>query len=87
MDQIANELMNRALASNADILFNLTSDLNGDMETEAILEDTDELLEIRRSKLLQEAKKKKQGKVRVSPRIKGRLRFLKSSPSVEMDNS
>jgi hypothetical protein len=84
-DQIANELMNRALTSNADFSFEMRPDLTPDTETSALLESTEQLLELRRKNLGIEIEEKKQeeAKTRISPRIARKLRFSKDVPQME----
>ena len=84
-DQIANELMNRALTSNADFSFEMRPDLTPDTETSALLESTEQLLELRRKNLGIEIEEKKQeeAKTRISPRIARKLRFSKDIPQME----
>jgi hypothetical protein len=86
-DQIANELMNRALQSNAELSFEMTPDLTPDAETAAIMDDTEQLLQIRRGNIAQEEKKKVTIKTRSSPRIARKLRFSKDVHIEDMDTS
>ena len=74
--------MNRALTSNADLSFEMTPDLVPDTETSALLDSTDQLLELRRQNLgIGIVEKKKQTvKTRSSPRIARKLRFSKDVP-------
>ena len=68
--------MNRALLSNSELSFELTPDLTVDAETNALLEDADQLLEVRRHNLAVEEGKKKVGVgVRMSHSITRKLRF------------
>ena len=75
--------MNRALTSNADLSFEMTPALVPDTETSALLDSTDQLLELRRQNLGIgfEEKKKQAIKTRSSPRIARKLRFSKDVPS------
>ena len=79
--------MSRALTSNAELSFEMTEDLSLDNETNAILEDTEQLLEIRRGNItIQEQKKNKVPvKARSSPRIARKLRFSKDVSAVDED--
>lgn len=80
-DQIANELMTRVLATNAEISFEMTSTLTLEPDSEGILDDTEQLLEIRRANMNPEESKKAPIKIRSSPRISRKLRFSKDAPS------
>jgi hypothetical protein len=65
----------------------MTPDLAPDVETSAILEDTDHLLEIRRGNIATEAKGKQPIKTRSSPRIARKLRFSKDVQVDDMDTT
>jgi hypothetical protein len=86
-DQIANELMNRALQSNAELSFEMTPDLTPDADTAAIMDDTEHLLQIRRGNIAQEEKKKVTMKKRSSPRIARKLQFSKDVHIEDMDTT
>lgn len=77
--------MNRALATNAELSFKMTHELGLDPETNALLDDTEQLLEIRRGNMNQEEKKKAPNKTRLSPRITRKLRFQKDISVNEED--
>lgn len=79
--------MTRALNSNSEISFEMTHNLQSDPDTKDILEDTEQLLEIRRGNisLQQQQQKKKPIKTRSSPRIARKLRFQKDVSTVEED--
>jgi len=62
--------------------FDMASTLSIDRESEAILDDTEQLLEIRRANINPE-EKKKGPKSRSSPRIARKLRFSKDVPVEE----
>lgn len=83
-DQIANELLNRALIANVDLTFEMRPDLQPDSDTATLLSDTDKLLAQRRANLgIQEEQpqatntKKTHVRTRSSPRIARKLRFSK----------
>ena len=77
--------MNRALATNAELSFEMTHELAFDAETNALLDDTEQLLEIRRGNMNQEEKKKAPNKTRSSLRITRKLRFQKDISVDEED--
>jgi hypothetical protein len=84
--------MTRALLANSELSFEMTPDLSLDNETNALLEDTDQLLEIRKRNIsMQEGVKKKGGPstttggLRTSPRIARKLRF--SEEAEDMDTN
>jgi hypothetical protein len=79
--------MTRALSANTDISFELTPDLLPDPTTAEILDDTEQLLQIRRANMSAEEKKKAAMKTRTSPRITRKLRFSKDVAVEEMDTS
>ena len=80
--------MSRALASNAELSFEMTPDLGLNAEIKGIPDDTEQLLEIRRGNINQEGKKKGPVKSRSSPRIARKLRFSKDVPVEEgMDSN
>jgi hypothetical protein len=85
--QTANELMVRALHSNAELSFEMTPDLAPDNETSAILSDTEQLLEIRRGNIAFEEKGRQPIKIRSSPRIARKLRFSKDIQVEDMDTT
>lgn len=74
--------MSRALASNAELSFEMTPDLGLNAETKGIPDDIEQLLEIRRGNINQEGKKKGVNS-RSSPRIARKLRFSKDVPVEE----
>jgi hypothetical protein len=82
-DQIANELMNRALAANVELSFEMTPDLTLNATAAEILNDTEQLLDVRRRNIIQDEKKKASNKARSSERIARKLRFSKDVPAVE----
>ena len=85
-DQIANDLMFRALHANAD--FEMAPDLTLDPETEAMLDDTEQLLEVRRGNLYSDGKKKELMRTRGSSSLVGRkLAFAKGIPEEDMDTN
>ena len=71
--------MTRALLANSELSFEMTPDLALDAETNALLEDADQLLELRKQNLaVQEGRRKKVAGgtgTRTSPRIARKLRF------------
>jgi len=67
-DQIANELMTRALHSNAEITF----DMSPSSSTTGSLDDTDALLNIRRANMAEKRKAEGTGRSSVAD---GKLRF------------
>ena len=77
--------MNRALTTNAELSFEMTQELALDAETTALLDDTEQLLEIRRGNMNQQEKKKAPIKTRSSPRIARKLRFQKDISVDEQD--
>jgi len=77
-DQIANELMTRALRSNAEITF----DMSPSSSSTVSLDDTDALLSIRRANMAE--KSKAEGK-RLSSGPEGKLRFDAPFDGFEMD--
>jgi len=84
--------MTRALLANSELSFEMTPDLTLDAETNALLEDTDQLLEVRKQNLaVQDGKKKKVGVggvgVRTSPRIARKLRFSEEEEEEDMDTN
>jgi len=80
--------MNRALAANAELSFDMTPDLAPDHDTDAILDDTDRLLEIRRGNMnLNVEQKTVPIKTRSSPRIARKLRFTKDTHGEDMDTT
>ena len=80
--------MSRALSANAEISFELTPELSLDPETTEILDDTERLLQIRRTHLSMEQEKKKGAmKTRNSPRLTRKLRFSKDVAVEDMDTS
>jgi hypothetical protein len=78
--------MVRALHSNAELSFEMTPDLTPDIDTAAILDDTEQLLEIRRGNIAQE-EKSLPPTIRSSPRIARKLRFSKEVQIEEMDTT
>jgi hypothetical protein len=81
-DQIASELMNRALLTNAEMSFEMTPDLCPDNKTAEILEDTGQLLQERRVKLGLQSPIPLPLKKRTSPRTR-KLRFSKDVESMD----
>jgi hypothetical protein len=78
--------MTRALLANSELSFEMTPELTLDAETNALLEDTDQLLEVRKQNLaVKEGKKKKV--VRASPRIARKLRFSEEEEEEDMDTN
>jgi hypothetical protein len=77
--------MTKALSANAEISFELTPELALDPETSDALDDTERLLQIRRTNLIDE--KKISTKTRSSPRLNRKLRFSKDVTVEEMDTS
>jgi hypothetical protein len=73
--------MSRALVANAELSFEMTPTISLDAETNAILEDTEQLLEIRRGHIIQETKPP--SKSRSSPRIARKFRFQQDVPVEE----
>ena len=69
----------------------MTPDLTLDVETNALLEDADQLLEVRKQNLaVQDGKKKKVvggGGFRTSPRIARKLRFSEEEEEEDMDTN
>jgi hypothetical protein len=78
--------MTRALTSNAEMSFEMIPDLTLDAETNAILDDTEQLLEIRRANMNQD-EKKVSNKTRSSSRLARKLRFSKDVSVEDMDTS
>jgi hypothetical protein len=76
--------MNRALTTNAELSFEMTHELSLDAEATALLDDTEQLLEIRRGNMNQQEKKKAPITTR-SPRIARKLRFQKDISVDEQD--
>jgi hypothetical protein len=77
--------MSRALATNAELSFEMTQELSLDAETTAILDDTEQLLEIRRGNMNQQEKKRAPTKAPPLPRIGRKLRFQKDISLDEQD--
>jgi hypothetical protein len=79
--------MNRALTSNAELTFEMTHDIGLDTKSNTILDDTEQLLEIRRGNISQQEMKKAFApiKSRASPRIARKLRFSKDVPVQEVE--
>lgn len=75
--------MNRALAVNVELSFEMTPDLALNAATAGILNDTEQLLDVRRRNIIQDEKKKASSKGRSSERIARKLRFSKDVPAVE----
>jgi len=68
--------MTRALSTNAELSFEMTPELALDAKTTALLDDTEQLLEIRRGNMHNHDERRKAPiKTRVSPRIARKLRF------------
>jgi hypothetical protein len=82
-DQVANGLMNRALAANVELSFELDPDLALNAATAAILNDTEQLLDVRRRNIDHDERKKASNKARSSERIARKLRFSKDVSAVE----
>lgn len=78
--------MTRALLANSELSFEMSPDLTLDAETNALLEDTDQLLEVRKQNLaVQEGKKKVV--IRTS-RLARKLRFSeKEEDEEDMDTN
>ena len=77
-DQIANELMNRALLANADLSFDMIPEFNRNEGTNLILENADRVLEIRRANLIEE-KASKAASSRGTSRLTRKLRFSREA--------
>ena len=77
--------MSRALTTNAELSFEMNHELVLDAETTALIDDTEQLLEIRRGNMNQQVKKKAPIKSRSSPRIARKLRFQKDISLDEQD--
>ena len=69
--------MSRALSTNAELSFEMTHELALDAETTALLDDTEQLLEIRRGNVHNQDERRRKApiKTRSSPRIARKLRF------------
>ena len=78
--------MTRALATNAELTFEMKHELDVDAETNATLDDPEQLVEIRRDNILEEKKKQVVPmKTRLSPRIARKLRFQKDVALEQQD--
>jgi len=77
--------MSRALVTNAELSFEMNHELALDVDTTALVDDTEQLLEIRRGNVNKQGKKKAPIKSRSSPRISRKLRFQKDISLDEQD--
>lgn len=76
--------MSRALTTNAELSFEMNQELALDDEATALIDDTEQLLKIRRGNMNQQ-EKRKAPKSRSSPRIARKLRFQRDITVDEQD--
>ena len=79
--------MVRALHSNAELSFEMTPDHAVDADVAAVLDDTVQLLEVRKGNIAREELTKVPIKTRSSPRIARKLRFSKDVHEDDMDTT